>query len=111
MKQLEVLEELNLTVPEERRINIGIGLNSGIMTVGNMGSTQRMDYTLIGDNVNLGARLEGTNKAYGTRIIMSEFTYDMVKDKVIARELDNIRVKGKNKPVQIYELIDIKEGY
>ncbi len=111
VKQLEVLAQLNAEAPPERQINIGIGLNSGIMTVGNMGSTQRMDYTLIGDNVNLGARLEGTNKAYGTHIIISEYTYEMVKDKVIARELDNIRVKGKNKPVLIYELVDIKEGF
>ena len=79
------------------------------MTVGNMGSTQRMDYTLIGDNVNLGARLEGTNKQYRTNIIISENTYGLVKDRIIARELDNIRVKGKNKPVLIYELIDIIE--
>jgi adenylate cyclase len=76
------------------------------MTVGNMGSMGRMNYTLMGDNVNLGARLEGTNKEYSTEIIISEFTYGLVKDRVIARELDNIRVKGKNKPVLIYELID-----
>jgi adenylate cyclase len=69
-----------------------------------------MNYTLMGDNVNLGARLEGTNKAYGTTIIMSEYTYGLVKDKVIARELDNIRVKGKNRPVLIYELIDVVDG-
>ena len=109
VKQLEALNELNKEFPDDKQINIGIGLNSGIMTVGNMGSSQRMDYTLIGDNVNLGARLEGTNKAYGTRIIISEYTYDMVKDRIIARELDNIRVKGKNKPVLIYELLDFIE--
>jgi adenylate cyclase len=80
------------------------------MTVGNMGSLQRMDYTLTGDNVNLGARLEGTNKSYFTNIIMSEYTYGLVKDKVIARELDNIRVKGKNQPVLIYELVDAIDG-
>jgi adenylate cyclase len=80
------------------------------MTVGNMGSIGRMNYTLMGDNVNLGARLEGTNKEYHTTIIMSESTYAEVKDKVVARELDNIRVKGKNKPVLIYELIDVPEG-
>jgi len=107
VQQLEALGKLNKELPPETQINIGIGINSGIMTVGNMGSTQRMDYTLIGDNVNLGARLEGTNKQYRTNIIISEFTYGLVKDKVIARELDNIRVKGKNKPVLIYELIDI----
>ncbi|HON13246.1 MAG TPA: adenylate/guanylate cyclase domain-containing protein [Treponema sp.] len=106
LKQMEKLRELNEQWPENRRINIGIGLNSGIMTVGNMGSPGRMNYTLMGDNVNLGARLEGTNKQYGTGIIISEFTYGLVKDHFIVRELDNIRVKGKNKPVLIYELVD-----
>jgi adenylate cyclase len=66
-----------------------------------------MDYTLMGDNVNLGARLEGTNKVYGTKVIISEFTYEFVKDRIVARELDLIRVKGKHLPVKIYELIDL----
>lgn len=111
LKQMEKLNQLNEEWPEERRINIGIGVNSGIMTVGNMGSLGRMNYTLMGDNVNLGARLEGTNKQYATNIIISEYTHALVKDKVVVRELDNIRVKGKNKPVLIYELIDCPEGY
>lgn len=95
------------TRSEKPRLNIGIGLNTGDMVVGNMGSTSRMDYTLMGDNVNLGARLEGTNKIYGTTIIISEFTYEHVKDKIISRELDLIRVKGKQLPVKIYELVDV----
>jgi len=111
LKQMDVLAQLNAGWPPERRIDIGIGINSGIMTVGNMGSPGRMNYTLMGDNVNLGARLEGTNKEYHTHIIISEYTYALVKDRVIARELDNIRVKGKNRPVLIYELIDVPEGY
>lgn len=110
LKQIEVLKNMNAGWPVDRRLDIGIGLNTGIMTVANMGSMGRMNYTLMGDNVNLGARLEGTNKQYSTTIILSEFTYAQVKDKVIARELDNIRVKGKNKPVLIYELIDVIEG-
>jgi adenylate cyclase len=110
LQQMETLTNMNSEWPEERRINIGIGVNSGIMTVGNMGSLGRMNYTLMGDNVNLAARLEGTNKQYGTNIIISEFTYALVKDRVIVRELDNIRVKGKNKPVLIYELVDCPEG-
>ncbi|TVR05936.1 MAG: adenylate/guanylate cyclase domain-containing protein [Spirochaetaceae bacterium] len=109
LRQMEVLGELNASWPKEKRIEIGIGINSGIMTVGNMGSLGRMNYTLMGDNVNLGARLEGTNKQYGTAIIISEYTYGLVKDRVVARELDNIRVKGKNRPVLIYELVDIAE--
>jgi adenylate cyclase len=80
------------------------------MTVGNMGSPARMNYTLMGDNVNLGARLEGTNKEYGSNIIISEYTYGLVRDQVVVRELDNIRVKGKNKPVLIYELVDVVDG-
>ncbi|HRP70150.1 MAG TPA: adenylate/guanylate cyclase domain-containing protein, partial [Turneriella sp.] len=88
-------------------IDIGIGLNSGYAVAGNMGSSHRMDYTVMGDTINLGSRLEGTNKQYGTRIIISEFTYAKVKDRIYARELDDIRVKGKNEPVRIYELIDI----
>jgi adenylate cyclase len=110
VKQIEVLNKMNAGWPPEKRLSIGIGMNTGIMTVGNMGSIGRMNYTLMGDNVNLGARLEGTNKQYFTTIIMSESTYAEVKDKVVARELDNIRVKGKNKPVLIYELIDVPEG-
>ncbi len=109
LKQLQVLSELNAQWPESKRINIGIGLNSDIMTVGNMGSKLRMNYTLMGDPVNLGSRLESTNKEYGTKIIISEFTYAHIKDKFIVRELDNIRVKGKNKPVLIYELVDCLE--
>jgi adenylate cyclase len=69
-----------------------------------------MNYTLMGDNVNLCSRLEATNKEYGTRIIISEYTYAHVKDKFVVRELDNIRVKGKNKPVLIYELLDCLES-
>ncbi len=110
LRQMEALHKLNEQWPEQKRIDIGIGLNSGIMTVGNMGSMGRMNYTLTGDNVNLGARLEGTNKMYGTNIIISEYTYGLVKDRVVARELDNIRVKGKNRPVVIYELIDVVNG-
>ncbi len=117
LRQMEVLAEMNKGWPPEKRLDIGIGLNTGKMTVGNMGSLGRMNYTAIGDEVNLGARLEGTNKGYYTesaghysRVIISEYTYSLVKDKVIVRELDNLRVKGKNKPVVIYELVDVIEG-
>ena len=110
LEMMDVLSKMNLDwiARGKDALDIGIGLNSGDMVVGNMGSNSRMDYTLMGDNVNLGARLEGTNKVYGTHVIISEFTYEHVKDQVIVRELDLIKVKGKHLPVKIYELIDLK---
>ena len=110
LRQIEVLKKMNAGWPPEKRLEIGIGLNTGTMTVAMMGSADRMNYTAMGDEVNLGARLEGTNKLYASTIIMSESTYGEVKDKVVARELDVIKVKGKNKPVLIYELVDVIEG-
>ncbi len=89
-------------------IDIGIGLNSGMMTVGNMGSSQRFDYTVMGDNVNLASRLEGTTKQYGIRMIVSEFTRSRAGDAIVTRELDSVRVKGKTEPVRIYELVGKK---
>lgn len=111
LRQMEILEELNKNWPPEKQIHIGTGLNSGVSTVGNMGSEGRMNYTVMGDNVNLASRLEGINKQYYTSIVISESTYLEVKDKgAICRELDDIRVKGKKKPVRIYELIGFEGG-
>jgi adenylate cyclase len=82
-----------------------IGINSGPMFVGNLGSTFKFSYTVIGDSVNLGSRLEGANKLYGTRIMLSETTAAIVGEHFILRKLDLLRVKGKQKPIAVFELI------
>ncbi|MGE5546272.1 MAG: CHASE2 domain-containing protein [Solirubrobacterales bacterium] len=85
-------------------IKIGIGLNTGVMSVGNMGSDFRLAYTVMGDAVNLGSRLESLTKQYGVNVMISEYTHAAVPG-LVARELDMVRVKGKDTPVRIFEPI------
>jgi len=101
------LVELNkeLTLEGLTSLSARIGINTGTMVVGNMGSRQKSDYTVMGDNVNLGSRLEGANKAFGSAIMISEFTYEIVQDKFDVRYLDRIRVPGKARPARTYELL------
>ncbi|NNF67285.1 MAG: CHASE2 domain-containing protein [Gammaproteobacteria bacterium] len=89
-------------------VRVGVGVNTGPMNVGNMGSKFRVAYTVLGDAVNLGSRLEGQTKNYGVEFIVSETTYVAIPDFAF-RELDRLRVKGKNKPVAIFEPIGPKE--
>ena len=107
LEMISVLKKLQAGWAAEGRpkIEIGVGINSGPVLIGNMGSKHRFNYTIMGDTVNLASRLEGLNKAFATRLIISEFTYEKVRNKIVARELDFIRVKGKRKPVRIFELL------
>ncbi|MBS03934.1 MAG: adenylate/guanylate cyclase domain-containing protein [Gammaproteobacteria bacterium] len=89
-------------------IRVRMGVNTGRMVVGNMGSAQRMNYTMMGDAVNLAARLEGANKAYGSDIMISENTHRLVSGDVDVRELDTIRVVGKSEAVTVYQLLERK---
>ncbi|MCP4652290.1 MAG: CHASE2 domain-containing protein [Candidatus Omnitrophica bacterium] len=89
-------------------LDIGIGINTGEMVVGNMGSSLVMDYTVIGDAVNLGARIEALTRQYNNHIIVSESTYEYIKDIVDAKPLEAIKVKGKNIPVMIYQVNGMK---
>ncbi|MBE9208609.1 GAF domain-containing protein [Nostoc sp. LEGE 06077] len=90
------------------RINIGIGINSDTVISGNIGSSKRMEFTAIGDGVNLGSRLESVSKQYGCDIILSDNTFKPCREYIWARELDYIRVKGRNEPVSIYELVGLR---
>ncbi len=86
-----------------------VGINTGNMIVGNMGSKQVFDYTVLGDEVNLASRLEGANKIFGTRIMISHATQKLVKDHIVTRPLDLIIVKGKSKPVRVHEVMERKD--
>jgi len=111
LAMIEKLRELQKKWSAEGRyvIDIGIGINTGEMVVGNMGAEgKKMDFTVIGDNVNLGARLEGLTRQYNNHIIISEYTYSKVADKVAANELGTVTVKGKQLPVKVYDLVGLK---
>jgi len=110
ISSLEMIEKLSVLNEKLRKnklpeINIGIGLNTGKVVIGNMGSNERFDYTAMGDAVNLASRLEGLNKEYGTQIIVGETVYAKVKKNFKFRELDYVMVKGKKTPTRIYQLL------
>ncbi len=90
-------------------LRMRIGLCTGPAVVGNMGSRKRMDYTMMGDTVNTAARLEGVNKVYGTYTLISETTHDELDSEILTREVDLIRVFGKDEPVRVYELLGYQE--
>jgi adenylate cyclase len=103
-KQLKILREFWKKTGRPP-IEMRIGINSGDMIVGNMGSETRFDYTVVGDAVNLASRLESANGVYDTRVIIGEQTFDKVQKRFVTRPLDLLRVKGKKNPVRAYELI------
>ena len=109
LEMISGLEQLNKKWQEEgrRQIGIGVGLNTGPVNVGNMGSNKRLAWTVMGDNVNLASRLEGLTRLYNVKIVIGEGTWRQVEKNFVCRELDKIRVKGKLQPVNIYELIDV----
>jgi len=112
IEMLMKVDELNHKWKQEGKItlNIGVGINSGEMLVGYMGSRQIVDYTVVGDNVNLASRLESLNKEYKSSIIISELTYLECKDKIQAEYLDEVKVKGKNIAVKIYKVTGLNSS-
>lgn len=105
LKMLEALDQLNSQWAETGRpaMHMGVGVNTGEMVVGNIGSSKRLDYTVIGDNVNLGSRLESLTKNYGVAMIVSETTAMEIRAEFLTRPLDLVAVKGKTRPVAIFE--------
>jgi adenylate cyclase len=106
LEMMESLDEFNKEITAEGipAFGMGLGINTGTVVVGNMGSNQRFDYTCLGDSVNLASRLEGQSKPYGVRIVLGSLTAEQGKDEYPVVELDTIAVKGKTEGVQIYGL-------
>ena len=94
-----------INIPDQR-LSMRIGINTGSVMAGNMGSEERFDFTVIGDNVNIASRLESLNKTYGTEILIGESTYAKIGGRLTIRELDWVRVKGKSQLIKIFELMD-----
>jgi adenylate cyclase len=109
LEMQRILVDMRASLKEQGRheIFVRMGINSGQAVAGNMGSRTRMNYTVMGDSVNLASRLEGANKNYGTFTMASQHTYESVKDKFRFRELDTIRVVGKSEPITVYELMEV----
>ncbi|MDP2167994.1 MAG: adenylate/guanylate cyclase domain-containing protein [Thermodesulfovibrionales bacterium] len=106
IEMLEALDDVNADLKqrgyENFTLRIGIGINSGSVTIGSIGSEKKLNYTIVGDAVNLSSRLESMTKEHNTGLIISEYTYERVKDKIHCLELGNVKVKGREKPVRIY---------
>ena len=110
LKMLEKVEELKDEFIERGlpEVNIGVGINSGFMNVGDMGSTYRRSYTVLGDAVNLGSRLESITKVYGVKLLIGEETFDHLEG-YLCRLVDKVQVKGKDEPVRIYQPLCLEE--
>ena len=113
LEQIKLLQTLNATLKERFNITIeiGIGIHTGEVTIGEMGSTGRSDYTIIGDNVNLASRLEGLNKLYGSHILISQATKAQLSLTYLQRSVDIVKVKGKQHPVEIFEVLSRERTY
>lgn len=109
LQMQQTLRHMNDTWQLQRRpvLKTRIGINTGDMVVGNMGASGRFAYTVIGDSVNLASRLEGANKEYRTGLMVSQRTYDLVRHRILGRELDRIAVKGRSEPVTTFELLQM----
>ena len=111
LSMLGDLDEFNKSIAAEGvpPFGMGLGINTGVVVVGNMGSDQRFDYTCLGDGVNIASRLEGQSKAYGVKIVLGQRTAELVREEYFVLRLDSIAVKGKVIAIDIYTVLRSEE--
>ncbi len=112
---LEIIDSVSvlkkkLVLEGKPEIAVGIGINTGEVFAGNIGTEERLEYTVIGDNVNLASRIESYNKILKTQFLISEYTYEYVKDSVEVIKLSQMKIKGKSNPIDIYEILKVKDN-
>lgn len=107
----EALRELNQRWGEEGKpiMKTRFGIHTGMVTVGNMGSQERINYSVVGDSVNVASRVEGLNRTYGTEVLISASTYNLVRERFLCRLLDRVKVKGRSEAIDVYELVADRE--
>jgi adenylate cyclase len=113
MEMLNAVEDVNKRLKDKGydfNLRIGVGINTGAATIGNIGSEKKLNYTVVGDTVNLASRLEGLTKQYDSPLVLSEYTYQRIKDTIACKSLGNVKVKGRGKPVEIFAPIPVLQG-
>ncbi len=109
LRTIMMVEKEKRTTAHKTTVEIGIGINTGKVVFGSVGAHDRMDFTSIGDNVNIAARLEGANKAYKTKTLITEAVFKKIVKQFVCRQIDYMTVKGKSKPITIYEILQTKK--
>ena len=109
-EKLVLLKKTNKNIKGMDKINAGIGMNTGVVTVGNLGASSFMDYTIIGDPVNIASRIEGLTKVYGVDILISEETAKRLKKEFLIRKIDKTKVKGRDQAIIVFELMGYRKG-
>jgi adenylate cyclase len=110
LQQLAAMESINVKLPADRKMGVHVGISTGLCSVGNFGTEERLSYDIFGDAANLAHGLEGENRQRLNNILISQYTYARAKDWIVVRELGDLQIRGNVDPVKIYELVGVTDG-